>query len=319
MTERLKTIGSKYELRECVMTAYKQLMSLADEIGCEYSIAEPMKKHTTFRIGGPCDIMLFPNTKQAAVELIKACADMNLHYTVLGNGSDMVFGSGGYSGAVINMNRLNSVYVDGCRIYCDAGVSMSALCNIALENSLTGAEQLFGIPGTVGGAVCMNAGAYGGQISDILVSCDYFDGDELASRLTGELELSYRHSLFSDGSKTVLSACFELKKGNKDAIKAAMDDYINRRKTKQPVEYPSAGSVFLRPEGHFAGALIEQCGFKGYSVGDAEVSQKHAGFIINKGNATSGDVKALVNEIKSKVYSQTGVSLQCEIKFVGDD
>ena len=301
------------------MIEYKPLMSLADELGCEYSVAQSMRKHTTFRIGGPCDIMLFPDTKQAAVELIKACADMNLHYIVLGNGSDMVFGSSGYSGVVISMNRLNSIYVENNRIYCDAGVSMSALCNAALENSLTGAERLYGIPGTVGGAVCMNAGAYGGQISDILISCDYFDGDELASRLTGDLELSYRHSLFSNGSKTVLSACFELKHGNKEEIRAAMDDYITRRKTKQPVEYPSAGSVFLRPEGHFAGALIEQCGFKGYSIGDAQVSQKHAGFIINRGNATSGDVKALVNEIKAKVYEETGVTLQCEIKFVGED
>ncbi len=301
------------------MTAYKQLIELADEIGCEYSVAESMRKHTTFRIGGPCDIMLFPETKQTAVELIKACSDMNLHYIVLGNGSDMVFGSGGYNGAVISTSRLNSIYVDGNRIYCDAGVSMSALCNAALENSLTGAERLYGIPGTVGGAVCMNAGAYGGQIADILVSCDYFDGDELASRLTGELELSYRHSLFSLGSKTVLSACFELESGDKNDIRAAMDDYITRRRTKQPVEYPSAGSVFLRPEGHFAGALIEQCGFKGYSVGGAQVSEKHAGFIINTGNATSGDVKALVNEIKTKVFAETGVSLQCEIKFVGED
>ncbi len=301
------------------MIAYKQLMELADEIGCEYSVAESMKKHTTFRIGGPCDIMLFPDTKQVAVEIIKACADMNLHYTVLGNGSDMVFGSSGYSGAVINMCRLNSIYVEGNRIYCDAGVSMSALCNAALENSLSGAERLFGIPGTVGGAVCMNAGAYGGQIADILLSCDYFDGDELASRLTGELELSYRHSLFSSGNMVVLSACFELDYGNKADIRAAMDDYITRRKTKQPVEYPSAGSVFLRPEGHFAGALVEQCGFKGYTIGGAQVSEKHAGFIINKGDATSGDVKTLVNEIKNKVFHETGVTLQCEIKFVGED
>ncbi len=301
------------------MIAYKQLMELADEIGCEYSVAESMRKHTTFRIGGPCDIMLFPETKQVAVEIIKACADMNLHYIVLGNGSDMVFGSGGYNGAVISMSKLNSIFVDGNRIYCDAGVSMSALCNAALENSLTGAERLYGIPGTVGGAVCMNAGAYGGQIADILVSCDYFDGDELASRLSGELELSYRHSLFSSGSMTVLSACFEFEQGDKSEIRAAMDDYITRRRTKQPVEYPSAGSVFLRPEGHFAGALIEQCGFKGYTVGGAQVSEKHCGFIINIGNATSGDVKALVNEIKKKVFNETGVTLQCEIKFVGDD
>ncbi len=301
------------------MIAYKQLIELANEIGCEYSIAESMRKHTTFKIGGPCDIMFFPDTKQMAVEIIKACSDMSLHYIVLGNGSDMVFGSSGYSGAVISMSRLNSMYVDGNRIYCDAGVSMSALCNLALENSLTGAERLFGIPGTVGGAVCMNAGAYGGQIGDILVSCDYFDGDELANRLSGELELSYRHSIFSVGNKVVLSACFELEKGDKEQIRAAMDDYINRRRSKQPVEYPSAGSVFLRPEGHFAGALVEQCGFKGYSIGGAQVSEKHAGFIINKGDATSGDVKALVNEIKSKVYHETGVALQCEIKFVGED
>lgn len=301
------------------MTEYKQLMSLADEIGCEYSIAESMRKHTTFRIGGPCDIMLFPDNKQQATTVIKACRQMSLDYMVLGNGSDMVFGSGGYNGAVISMCRLNSIYVEGNRIYCDAGVSMSNLCNTALEHSLTGAERLYGIPGTVGGAVCMNAGAYGGQISDILVSCDYFDGVEVTSRLTGELELAYRHSIFSAGTMTVLSACFELKSGDKAEIKATMDDCISRRRSKQPVEYPSAGSVFLRPEGHFAGALVEQCGFKGYSVGGAEVSEKHCGFIINKGGATSSDVKALVNEIKQKVLDETGVSLQCEIKFVGED
>ena len=305
--------------RECVMAGYNQLIDTAKSIGCDFLLNEPMKKHTTFRIGGPCDIMLMPETRAQAISVIKACRNLNFDYIIIGNGSDMVFGSGGYNGAVVCMCRLNSIKVENTSVYCDAGVNMSALCNAALENALTGAERLFGIPGTVGGAVCMNAGAYGGQVGDILVSCDYYDGENIVTVPVSDMELSYRHSLFSDGSKAVLGARFEFKQGDKAEIRKAMTDYIERRKSKQPVEYPSAGSVFLRPEGHFAGALVEQCGFKGKCVGDAQVSEKHCGFIINKGNATSSDVKNLVADIKRKVLSEKGVSLQCEIKFIGED
>ena len=189
----------------------------------------------------------------------------------------------------------------------------------ACENGLSGAERLYGIPGSIGGAVCMNAGAYGGQVNDILVECEYYDGNHIVTATVDELELSYRHSLFSNGDKYVLGARFKFQRADKSEIKALMNDYIGRRREKQPLEYPSAGSTFLRPEGYFAGALIEQCGLKGYTIGGAQVSEKHAGFVINIGGATSNDIKSLVQHIKATVLKNTGVELQCEIKFEGED
>ena len=301
------------------MPNYDAIIDVAKTIECAFSTEEVLSKYTTFKIGGKCDLMLFPDTREKYVKVIKACKANGVRFMVLGNGSDMVFGSGGYKGVVISTSKLNKLTVHDDVIDCDCGVNVSLLCVTAYENSLSGAERLYGIPGSVGGAVCMNAGAYGGQVNDILIECEYFDGENIVTADVNDLELSYRHSLFSLGDKYVLGATFKFAKSDKADIKASMCDYIGRRKEKQPLEYPSAGSTFLRPEGHFAGALIEQCGLKGYTIGGAQVSEKHAGFVINIGGATSNDVKNLVQHIKDTVYKNTGVMLQCEIKFEGDD
>ena len=303
----------------CIMHIYDAVIDTAKFIDCFYSTEEILSKYTTFKIGGKCDLMLFPDTKEKFVAIIDACKSINIKFMVLGNGSDMVFGSGGYNGAIISTSRLNNISVYEDVVYCECGVNLSALCTTAYENSFTGAERLYGIPGSVGGAVCMNAGAYGGQVNDILIECEYYDGNKIITAKSDELDLSYRHSIFSKGDKFVLSASFRFAKDKKDEIKARMNDYIGRRRDKQPLEYPSAGSTFLRPEGYFAGALIEESGLKGYTIGGAQVSEKHAGFVINIGDATSNDVKKLVQHIKDTVYKNSGVELQCEIKFEGED
>jgi len=301
------------------MPNYDAIIDVAKSIDCYFSTEEMLCKYSTFKIGGKCDLMLFPDNRKKFVEAIKVCKANSVKFMVLGNGSDMVFGSGGYKGVVISTARLNKLTVCDNTVECDCGVNMSALCMAAYENGLSGAERLYGIPGSVGGAVCMNAGAYGGQINDILVECEYFDGENVVTADVNDLELSYRHSVFSAGDKYVLGAKFKFEKADKSEIRSLMNDYIGRRKDKQPLEYPSAGSTFLRPEGYYAGALIEQSGLKGYTIGGAQVSEKHAGFVINIGGATSSDVKNLVQHIKDTVYKNTGVMLQCEIKFEGDD
>lgn len=301
------------------MSDINSVLKAAEAVGCDYLLNEPLHKHTTFKIGGDCLVMLLPQHKEQFIQMIKVCQTNSVSFMILGNGSDMVFGSGGYNGVIISTAKFCGISVDDNVIKCDAGVNLVALCNAAYESSLTGAERLFGIPGSVGGAVCMNAGAYGGQINDILIECEYFDGQQIITADVSDVDLSYRHSIFSAGDKYVVSATFRFEKGDKAQIKADMNEYMSRRKDKQPLEYPSAGSTFLRPEGHFAGALIEQCGLKGYTVGGAQVSQKHAGFVINIGGATSNDIKQLVQHIKDTVFKNTGVELQCEIKFAGDD
>ncbi len=301
------------------MSNVNAVRDTAINFGCAYSDNEPLSKYTTFKIGGNCSLMLFPENKDCFVNMVDACLKNGVQFMVLGNGSDMVFGSKGYNGVVISTSKFNTISVQGNIIKCDAGVGLGALCNTACENGLKGAERLFGIPGSVGGAVCMNAGAYGGQINDILIECEYFDGEKIVVAAVGEIDLSYRHSIFSSGDKYVISATFSFEQGDKSEIKAEMAEYMGRRRDKQPLEYPSAGSTFLRPEGHFAGALIEQSGLKGYTIGGAQVSEKHAGFVINVGGATSNDVKALVQHIKNIVFEKFGVVLQCEIKFAGED
>jgi len=301
------------------MSDFCAIIDLAKSIGCAYSTEEQLCKHSTFKIGGKCELMLFPDNKEKFISCIDACKSNNIKFLILGNGSDIVFGSAGYKGVVISTSKFNSLTVEKDVIKCDAGVNMSALCMAAYENGLSGAERLYGIPGSVGGAVCMNAGAYGGQINDILIECEYYDGEKIVTADADAVEFSYRHSIFSAGDKYVIGATFKFVVADKAQIKAEMNDYIGRRRDKQPLEYPSAGSTFLRPEGHFAGALIEQCGLKGCTVGGAQVSQKHAGFVINIGGATSNDVKALVQHIKDTVFKNTGVELKCEIKFEGED
>lgn len=297
------------------MNDYGILINAAEKYGAAVLMNEPMKSHTSFCIGGPCDIMIKINCEALLCELIKLCSENSVKYYIVGRGSNILVSDEGLRGAVLLIGKdFGSVRVKGDIIECEAGASLAAVCNVALENSLTGLEFAYGIPGSVGGAVFMNAGAYGGEMKDVLVSCRYIDENGKIKELPLEkMELSYRHSFFSERELCITSVKMRLQKGERDKIKDRMDTLMERRRDKQPLEYPSAGSTFKRPEGDFAARLIEVCGLKGTSCGGAEVSTKHSGFVINKGNATFKDVMGVVDTVKQKVKEQTGVTLECEV------
>lgn len=297
------------------MNDYGILINAAEKYGAAVLMNEPMKSHTSFCIGGPCDIMIKINCEALLCELIKLCSENSVKYYVIGRGSNILVSDEGLRGAVLLIGKdFGSVRVKGDIIECEAGASLAAVCNVALENGLTGLEFAYGIPGSVGGAVFMNAGAYGGEMKDVLVSCRYIDENGRIKELPLEkMELSYRHSFFSERELCITSVKMRLQKGERDKIKDRMDTLMERRRDKQPLEYPSAGSTFKRPEGDFAARLIEVCGLKGTSCGGAEVSTKHSGFVINKGNATFKDVMGVVDTVKQKVKEQTGVTLECEV------
>lgn len=285
----------------------------------EYLLNEPMNLHTSFRIGGNADMFIVPENEDKLCALISFLKGENVPYIIIGRGSNLVVSDNGIEGAVISLSAMNQVhFTDDRHIYAGAGASLASVCTFARDNGLAGMEFAYGIPGSIGGAMVMNAGAYGGEMKDVAFSARVLDGGgNIAEMQLEEMELSYRNSAFKKQGLTVLSTVFKLDSGKKQEITARMDDFMNRRKTKQPLEYPSAGSVFKRPEGYFAGALIEKNGFKGVSVGGAQVSEKHAGFIINTGNATCNDVKELVRIIQQKVMEEDGVSLHTELIFVG--
>ena len=289
--------------------------------GLEVRCDEPMAQHTTFKIGGPADRFLTVRTEEALTELMKALQTSALPYFILGNGSNLLVADAGYRGVVISLGgdfKSVSLEDDGCTIRCGAGVMLSALCKFAEENELSGLEFAWGIPGTAGGAVYMNAGAYGGEMKDVLVSASSVTANGEQKVFTAEeLDLSYRHSVFSGGTDIITSLRVKLAKGNVEEIREKMSDLIGRRRDKQPLEYPSAGSTFKRPVGYFAAALIEQCGLKGVSVGGAQVSEKHSGFVINTGGATAQDVLDLIAHVQQVVKTQTGVSLETEVEFLG--
>ena len=297
------------------MNDYGILINAAEKYGAAVLMNEPMKSHTSFCIGGPCDIMIKINCEALLCELIKLCSENSVKYYIVGRGSNILVSDEGLRGAVLLIGKdFGSVRVKGDIIECEAGASLAAVCNVALENSLTVLEFAYGIPGSVGGAVFMNAGAYGGEMKDVLVSCRYIDENGKIKELPLEkMELSYRHSFFSERELCITSVKMRLQKGERDKIKDRMDTLMERRRDKQPLEYPSAGSTFKRPEGDFAARLIEVCGLKGTSCGGAEVSTKHSGFVINKGNATFKDVMGVVDTVKQKVKEQTGVTLECEV------
>lgn len=285
--------------------------------GCEILENEPMNLHTSFKIGGNSRYFITVNNSFELREVIKVLKDSRVPFLIIGNGSNMLVSDNGIKGAVIRLSgdflKLEHT-LDG-KIRCGAGVPLSKLCLFALENSLSGLEFAWGIPGTAGGAAFMNAGAYGGEMKDILVSCEHMtSAGEEGVLSNDELDLGYRKSAYSENGFIITALIISLKKGKKDEIKTKMDELLGRRKDKQPLEFPSAGSVFKRPEGFFAGTLIEECGFKGVSVGGAQVSEKHAGFIINKGGATCSDVLELISQIQKKVLDEKGVKLECEIK-----
>ena len=278
---------------------------------------EPMKHHTTFRVGGPAEYYLRPKKEQVA-EVLRLCLTYQKEYLIIGNGSNLLVSDKGISGVVIEIGKqMDEITVDGTTIYAQAGAMLSKTAHAALEAGLTGMEFAAGIPGCVGGAVVMNAGAYGGEMKDVLTSVEYLAADgNIVEVPAAELDLSYRHSIFEENGGCILSATFRLKKGDAASIKARMDELMQKRIDKQPLDKPSAGSTFKRPAGAFAAALIDQCGLRGYRHGGAAVSEKHCGFVVNLGGATCADVLALCDEVRSIVKEKTGYDLEKEIRVV---
>lgn len=284
----------------------------------KYSENEPMRNHTSFKIGGNADVLIrVKNTEELTRTLILS-KKYGVPSFVIGRGSNLLVSDGGIEGAVISLCDMDGIEADGERIICGAGASLSSVCRAACENSLTGLEFAFGIPGSVGGALYMNAGAYGGEMSYVVESAEYIDFDGNTGKIANaEMRLGYRTSVFMTCEKIITKVIFNLKKGDKKSISERMNELIERRKQKQPLEFPSAGSTFKRPEGYFAGALIEKNGLKGAKIGGAMVSEKHAGFIINYDNASCKDVKCLIKQVQDKVYENDGVMLSPEVIFKG--
>ncbi len=295
------------------------LIQFANEIGCETRLNQKLCDYTTFKIGGEVSAVFLPNNAQILSDLVKKANELCVDYVVIGNGSNLLFDDKGYHGVVIKIgNNMDSLtFLDDCTIKAFAGLPLSKLSTVACEKSLTGLEFSYGIPGTVGGAVFMNAGAYGGEIKDVIVNCETIDKfGKIKVYETNQMELSYRHSIFQNLDEIIISATFKLKKGEKSEISQKMRELMQRRKDKQPLEYPNAGSTFKRPEGQFAGKLIQDCNLRGFKVGGAMVSQKHCGFVINENNATFEDVSSLIKQVQEKVYDQTGFFLECEVKII---
>ena len=278
----------------------------------ELRVDEPMSKHTTFRIGGPAALMGLPKSAGEARMAVKAARELAVEPFFLGNGSNLLVADEGYPGFIMKLTGdFDEIREVGQGLEAGSAAPLSRLSGRALELGLTGLEFAGGIPGSVGGAVMMNAGAYGGETAQVLESVAFLDEEgEVRTLPASECGFGYRHSVFSNRKCLILKARFQLKQGDGDAIKARMDELTAQRKAKQPLEYPSAGSMFKRPPGHFAAALIDQCGLKGLAVGGAQVSEKHAGFVVNRGGATCADVLELVRQVKARVLSQTGVELE---------
>ena len=297
---------------------YTFAKSLKSDI-CEILVDSPMSRQTSFKAGGNADIIAFPKNVDSLLHVLKTADKSDVPFMIMGNGSNLLVRDEGIRGIVIKTTGMDpEIVVDGEIIRCSAGTSLSKLCTTALENGLSGLEFAYGIPGTVGGAVYMNAGAYGGEIKDVLKSVQHINPDFVIETVNAaDLNLAYRKSFYSDHPEYIITTAeFKLQKSNKAEIKAKMDDLIGRRKDKQPLEFPSAGSTFKRPEGYFAGALIEQCGLKGYRIGGAEVSEKHAGFIINRCSGTASDIIAIIDHVRKTVKENTGVTLEPEVKII---
>ena len=283
-----------------------------------YSENEPMRNHTSFKIGGNADVLIRVKNTEELTRTLVLSKKYGVPSFVIGRGSNLLVSDGGIEGAVISLCDMDGIEADGERIICGAGASLSSVCRAACENSLTGLEFAFGIPGSVGGALYMNAGAYGGEMSYVVESAEYIDFDGNTGKIANaEMRLGYRTSVFMTCEKIITKVIFNLKKGDKKAILERMNELIERRKQKQPLDFPSAGSTFKRPEGYFAGALIEKNGLKGAKIGGAMVSEKHAGFIINYDNASCNDVKCLIKQVQDKVYENDGVMLSPEVIFKG--
>ena len=281
---------------------------------------EPMCNHTTFKVGGNASLFVIPSCEDDVVSCINIVKELGIDFFVLGNGSNILVSDKGYNGVVIYMGKnMSDIFVDGKMIVAGSGALLSKVASVALSNSLSGFEFASGIPGSIGGAVYMNAGAYGGSMSDVVVKTRYVDNDGNIKEISGNNhEFSYRHSVFVNGG-IILSTQIKLNDGNKEEIMEEMTRLNKQRKEKQPLEYPSAGSTFKRPEGYFAGKLIEESNLSGFSVGGAQVSSKHCGFVINKDNATCEDILTLISHIQKVVFEKYGVKLSPEIKLLGGD
>ena len=284
-------------------------------------IDEPMKDHTSFKIGGPVDVMILPRNEEEIVRAVEICRREKLEYMVMGNGSNLLIKDGGIRGVIIKISdNFKNIEVKGDRIYAEAGALLNAISRNALENELAGFEFATGIPGALGGAMTMNAGAYGGEMKDVVESVRVLDKEGNIREFSNEeMHFRYRGSRVSDEGLIVLSVVFKLEAGKREDIKATIDDLTHKRTSKQPLEYPSGGSTFKRPEGYFAGKLIDDSGLRGLRYGGAEVSKKHCGFVINVEEATCKDVLTLIDTIKKTVRDNYKVELEREIKLIGED
>ncbi|MGN1411469.1 MAG: UDP-N-acetylmuramate dehydrogenase [Oscillospiraceae bacterium] len=297
------------------------IINLCDTANCKYLLDEPLKNHTTFKVGGNCKIFVEVNSVDLICKLIRFCKDNQVKFTVMGNGSNIIAKDSGFDGVVIHLgSELSSLQMlSDTEIKAYSGTSLKSLCLMALDNHLTGLEFAYGIPGSVGGALYMNAGAYGGEMVNIVKSAEYINSDgELKTISVEDMQFSYRCSIFSKlDSCVIVSVTVQGTKGIYEDIKSEMDRLMTARKSKQPLEFPSAGSTFKRPVGDYASRLIDVCGLRGLSVGDAQVSEKHCGFIINKGNATCDDILKLTDKVIQIVKEKTGYTLELEPKILG--
>ncbi|MGN1133274.1 MAG: UDP-N-acetylmuramate dehydrogenase [Oscillospiraceae bacterium] len=296
-----------------------EICSLAEQYGCAVIKNAELKKYTSFKIGGICPLIIEINSTDSLSAILKYLNENNIRHMVLGKGSNVLCDDKGYNGVILHLGTDFSRIIlnDNDSLTVEAGCSLLSLCRFALKNSLSGLEFAYGIPGSVGGAVYMNAGAYGGEMRDVVTSVECIDQNgNIHNFKADELNMSYRHSVFQENSCIITKVTLKLKYCNPLEIQRDMNDYINRRKSKQPLEYPSAGSTFKRPVGQFAGKLIQDSGLKGFRVGGAMISEKHSGFVINYDNATSDDVLKLINEVQRIVKEKTGYYLECEVETI---
>ena len=284
-------------------------------------VDEPMSRHTTFRVGGPADFFVIPKAKEEVRDVIRICKEAGMLYYIIGNGSNLLVSDAGYRGVIVQIcKEMNEVKVEGDLVKAQAGALLSGIAAKALGAELSGFEFASGIPGTIGGACVMNAGAYGGEMKDVLESVTVLTGEGKIIELgRNELELGYRTSVIAKKGYIVLGAVLKLERGDGEKIKTYMDELKEKRVTKQPLEYPSAGSTFKRPEGYFAGKLIEDAGLRGFQVGGAQVSEKHCGFVINRDHATAADIMELMRQVQIRVKENSGVDLEPEVKRLGDE
>lgn len=287
-------------------------------INAKFYINEELKNHTNFKTGGICPLIITPNDENSLIEVIKTIKENNFKYFILGSGANVLFLDNGYDGIVVKISSRDARYsIKGNIIEAFCGISIFKLSMLALKHNLSGLEFAFGIPGTLGGAIFMNAGAYYGEFKNIIYSVRFLDKDNnIIEKKCDDLDFSYRHSMFSDNNYCIISAKIHLNHSNYFDIKTKMNELIRRRLSKQPYFLPSAGSTFKRPKGNYASHLIEICGLKGFRVNGACVSEKHSGFIVNDNNATSKDILDLIDIVKEKVYKNTGYNLECEVQII---